>query len=112
MSHSKGTVKLQKARSDVDLRASRQRRGVSLEQIAEQTKISIRFLRAIEAQQFEQLPSGIFAISYLRQYAGTVGVDAESLIAAYRARCGAEETQEQPAAKGASLMSWMRFLKV
>ena len=68
----------------LDLRACRQRKGVTLEEIAERTKISIRFLRAIEAEEFEQLPGGIFATSYLRQYAAHVGVKEADLLACYQ----------------------------
>src|SRR5437016_3315326 len=70
-----------------DLSGSRQRRGISLEEIADRTKISIRFLRAIEAGEFGELPGGIFATSYLKQYAEAVGADTEVLLADYRAKC-------------------------
>ena len=66
-----------------NLAATRQNSGVSLEQIAESTKISMRFLLAIEAAEFGKLPGGIFATSYLRQYAAAAGVDETSLLAAY-----------------------------
>ena len=74
----------------MDLRSSRQRKGVSLEQIAEATKISIRFLRAIEAEEFEKLPGGIFATSYLRQYAGAVGADENGLVQYYHSKTSGE----------------------
>lgn len=69
----------------LDLRNSRQRKGISLEQIAEQTKISIRFLRAIEAEDFHELPGGIFATSYMKQYAAAIGIDDTLLLSHYRA---------------------------
>ena len=47
-------------------------RGLSLDAIAERTKISLRFLRAIEDEEFDKLPGGIFTTSYLRQYAAAV----------------------------------------
>jgi len=58
--------------------------GVSLEQIAAQTKISLRFLRAIEEEQFDKLPGGIFNTSYLRQYAAAIGYDESELLAHYQ----------------------------
>ena len=81
----------------LDLQRHRKARGLSLEQIAEDTKISIRFLRAIEASEFSQLPGGIFATSYLRQYASQIGFDESRLIEYYERaiakpeRCGAGE---------------------
>ena len=67
----------------LDLPRLRDRAGISLEEIASGTKISLRFLRAIEAEEFDQLPGGIFNTSYLRQYAAAIGYDEESLLAHY-----------------------------
>ncbi len=61
------------------LRQERLRRGMSLEEIAERTKIHGRFLGAIEAEDWEQLPGGFFARSFVRQYASFLGVDADEL---------------------------------
>jgi len=68
---------------ELDLPRFRKRAGVSLEEIVQRTKISSRFLRAIEDEQFDQLPGGIFSTSYLRQYAAAIGYDEESLVAYY-----------------------------
>jgi cytoskeletal protein RodZ len=67
-----------------DLSALRQRRGISLHEIADFTKISIRFLRAIEAGEFGQLPGGIYDINYIRQYARAIGYDAGPILEYYR----------------------------
>lgn len=67
----------------LNLAASRQRRNISLEQIAEATKISIRFLRAIEDEEFEKLPGGIFNTSYMRQYAAAIGFEESMLLDHY-----------------------------
>ena len=67
----------------LDLSKSRRIKGISLEEIAERTKISLRFLLAIEAEEFEKLPGGIFNTSYLRQYAAAVGYDEAELLACY-----------------------------
>ena len=68
---------------ELDLPRFRKKAGVSLERIAQSTKISSRFLKAIEGEQFEQLPGGIFSTSYLRQYALAIGYDEDALIAFY-----------------------------
>ena len=65
------------------LHQTRKQAGLSLEAIAEKTKISLRFLRAIETEEFEKLPGGIFATSYLRQYARAIGYDESDLLAHY-----------------------------
>lgn len=72
-------------RPSLGLAKHRSRRGVSLEQIADSTKISIRFLRAIESEDFQTLPGGIFSTSYIRQYADAVGFDPDRLLERYHA---------------------------
>jgi cytoskeletal protein RodZ len=67
----------------LNLSEMRLRSGRTLEQIADTTKISIRFLRAIEAEDFSQLPGGIFSRSYLRQYADQIGIEPAGLLAAF-----------------------------
>jgi cytoskeleton protein RodZ len=63
------------------LEEARKRRGVSLEQISDATKISTRFLRAIETEEFEKLPGGVFNTNYIRQYAAAIGYPAEKVLA-------------------------------
>jgi cytoskeletal protein RodZ len=63
--------------------AKRRERGISLDQIATATKISIRSLKAIEEGDFRKLPGGIYNTSYIRQYARAVDVDECELIALY-----------------------------
>lgn len=67
----------------LNLARFRKKAGVSLEQIAERTKISSRFLQAIENENFDELPGGIFSTSYLRQYASAVGYNEDALVAHY-----------------------------
>jgi len=65
------------------LAETRRKRGLSLEQIADSTKISTRFLRAIECEEFDKLPGGVFNISYIRQYANAIGIPEESVLSLY-----------------------------
>jgi len=83
------------ATPSLNLSARRVQLGLTLEQIAETTKISIYFLRAIENQQFHLLPGGIFTTSYLRQYAESAGCAAADLLQA--AGVQSPEPQERPA---------------
>lgn len=78
----KGQLRVETAKS-LNLPEIRQRSGRTLEQIADTTKISIRFLRAIEAEEFGQLPGGIFSRSYLRQYAEQIGLESTGLLETY-----------------------------
>ncbi|HTV54959.1 MAG TPA: RodZ domain-containing protein [Terriglobia bacterium] len=67
-----------------NLRREREMRRVSLEEISETTKISVRFLDALENEDFAKLPGGIFVRSFIRAYANYLGLDADSVIAEYQ----------------------------
>ncbi len=73
----------------LDLPALRQHKGISLREIAETTKISIRFLQAIEEGDFDQLPGGIYNTSYIRQYARAIDYEEAKLLAYYRSATAA-----------------------
>lgn len=61
----------------------RKNRGISLHQIANSTKISVRSLEAIERGEFDKLPGGIYSTSYIRQYARAIDYDETALLEAY-----------------------------
>jgi cytoskeletal protein RodZ len=63
------------------LRTERELRGVSLREIAEGTKISVRFLQALEEDRLDVLPGGIFPRAFVKQYALFLGLDAERTVA-------------------------------
>jgi cytoskeleton protein RodZ len=65
------------------LRREREMRGISLDEIVATTKIGRRLLVALEAEQFELLPGGIFNKSYVRAYAKCVGIDEDAAVAEY-----------------------------
>jgi cytoskeletal protein RodZ len=65
------------------LASIRRNRGLSLEQISQNTKISVRALRAIEEGEFKKLPGGIYNTSYIRQYARAIDFDESELLAYY-----------------------------
>jgi cytoskeleton protein RodZ len=58
-----------------ELRRERERRGIRLDSIIEVTKISARHLQALEANNFDQLPGGVFNKGIVRSYARVVGLD-------------------------------------
>jgi hypothetical protein len=71
-----------------DVSAVRQSKGITLDQIVQTTKISKRFLEAIEAGDFAKLPGGIFNTSYIRQYARAIDYDESELVERYRVWSG------------------------
>lgn len=93
----------------LSLATIRRNRGISLEQIANSTKISVRALDAIERGDFQKLPGGIYNTSYIRQYARAIDYDESAILAAYHARQGAAEPPEGAAKRdGGGMMGGYR----
>ena len=63
--------------------AERESRGIELEAISDLTKISSRYLAALEEDHFEQLPGGVFNKGIVRSYARVVGLDEEFWVNRY-----------------------------
>ncbi len=67
-----------------NLRREREMRGVTLQEISAATKIGVRFLLALEDEEFAKLPGGIFTRSFIRAYAKYLGLDEERVLAEYQ----------------------------
>lgn len=77
------------------LRREREKRGVTLEEISAATKIGTRSLRALEQEEFNKLPGGIFNKGFVRAYAKFLGIDEEQTVAEYNAAMGEYEGNNQ-----------------
>src|SRR4029079_13155748 len=62
------------------LRQARERRGISLRQMAASTKISAAALEALERNDISKLPGGIFSRAFVRSYAVEVGPDPDATV--------------------------------
>jgi cytoskeleton protein RodZ len=62
------------------LRSTRERRGLSIDQVAQDTRISPRFLEALEAEQFNELPAPVYVRGFLRSYANYLQIEAQPLL--------------------------------
>jgi cytoskeleton protein RodZ len=62
-------------------RRERLKRNLDLEQVSRELKISPRFLEAIEDEDFEKLPGGVFAKAFIRQYGKLLGLNDDELAA-------------------------------
>ncbi|HWP99516.1 MAG TPA: helix-turn-helix transcriptional regulator, partial [Vicinamibacterales bacterium] len=62
------------------LRRERERRGVSLDEIARLTKVSSDLWAAMERNDFSRWPSGIYARAYLREYCRIVGLEPDEIV--------------------------------
>lgn len=67
----------------LSLREARERRGLTLQQVSQATKIPPTALDHLEHNRFNRLPATIFAKGYVRAFAASVGVDGERLIDEY-----------------------------
>lgn len=65
------------------LKRERELRGISLKQIAEETRIGVRFLEALEENKIEVIPGEFYRRSYLRAYARYLGLDEDRALNAY-----------------------------
>jgi cytoskeleton protein RodZ len=75
-----------------DLKRAREAKGVALETIATATKITTRYLQAVEQERFDQLPGGVFRKSIVRSYARTAGLDEDAWVKRYLDISQPEET--------------------
>ena len=76
------------------LKHERELRGVPLDEIAQSTKISIRFLRALEESRFEDLPGEVFVKGFIRSYGQAIGSNEDELLAAYLESSGKRQDTE------------------
>ena len=87
-----------------DLRRARIARNRSIDDISRATKISPSLLAAIESEDFDRVPSGLFRRGYLRAYAREVGLNPDEVVQTYRDEFepappepGEEQTAPKPA---------------
>ena len=77
-----------------NLRREREMRGVDLREIADATRINLRFLEAVENEEFGKLPGGVFNRGFIRSYARYLGLDEEKILGEYELASGSEVTPE------------------
>jgi cytoskeletal protein RodZ len=83
-----------------ELRRERELRQIPLRDVSQATKINMRYLEALERNDFSHLPGGVFNRGFVRAYCQFIGVDSEAMVNAYileeqaqsEARGGARES--------------------
>jgi cytoskeleton protein RodZ len=73
------------------LRQAREERGISISEVAEQTRISPHYLASIENDDFRTLPGGIFNKGFVKSYAKYVGVDEQEALQDYSRLISSQE---------------------
>ncbi|HYM62082.1 MAG TPA: RodZ domain-containing protein [Thermoanaerobaculia bacterium] len=79
-----------------ELRREREIRGISLKEISDSTKISRRFLEAIERNDHKTLPAPVFTRGFVREYARHLGLNAEEIVGRYNAAIAGDERDKPP----------------
>ncbi len=80
------------------LKKEREKRGMTLEEVSGVTKVSVRNLRALEQERFDQMPGGIFNRGFVRAYAKHLGLDDDKVVADYMEAAGESVPTLDPAA--------------
>ncbi|HUP25639.1 MAG TPA: helix-turn-helix domain-containing protein [Thermoanaerobaculia bacterium] len=78
------------------LRRQREVREISLREIAESSRISLRYLEAFEQDRFDLLPAPLFAKGFLREYAKFVGLDPDEVVNYYLSASPKDSGGERP----------------
>lgn len=79
-----------------ELRREREIRGISLKEIADATKISKRFLEAIERNDHRTLPAPVFTRGFVREYARYLGLNSEEMVNRYNFAAAGDDRIEKP----------------
>jgi cytoskeletal protein RodZ len=96
------------------LRAAREEKGLSLEDVAAQTRIPQRHLEAIEASEWDKLPAPTYTTGFAKSYASAVGLDRSEIGEQLRAEIGGQRpiaTVEvfEPADPARTMPKWLVF---
>jgi cytoskeletal protein RodZ len=72
------------------LRAAREAKGMSIEDVASATRIPTRHLQSLEDSEWHRLPASTYSVGFAKNYAGAVGLDRAEIAEQLRAEMGSE----------------------
>lgn len=81
-----------------DLREERERRKITLEEVAKATRFSMRHLQSLEADLFDELPSGVLRKGIIRSYCKHLGLDEEEWVERFAASGALDQAEPDLAA--------------
>lgn len=70
------------------LRSIRRKKKISLEKVEEETKIRLKYLQAIESDNFRSLPSRVYVIGFIRRYSDYLGINPDESVREYKQAFG------------------------
>ena len=92
-------MKNESADTDTNLKALRESRGLTLDDIFNATRIRLAFIEAIESGEFNLLPERIYAEAFIKGYAAQLGIDPEIILSQYRKLLSPPEPPRENAPK-------------
>lgn len=66
------------------LKSAREKKGISLREAEEDTKIRYKYLEALEEENFDVIPGTVYTKGFIRNYANYLGLDGDQLLAAFK----------------------------
>ncbi len=109
-----GSISMSKGMFGECLKREREMREVSLQEVCAATRISTRFLQAMENEDWEKLPGGVFNRGFVRSVSRYLGLDEEAMLAeydiAFSERAGAPAPVLPPQPIPRSFPGWFPFL--
>src|SRR5688572_11815822 len=100
------------------LRVAREEKGLSLEDLAAQTRIPRRHLESLETGDWERLPAPTYTLGFAKSYAGAVGLDRAEIADQLRAEMGGVRSETsaaevfQPADPARAMPKWLIFAAI
>ncbi len=79
-----------------ELRRERELRQITLREVAEATKINLRFLEALENNEFDALPGGFFTRGFIKSYARHIGLNEEAMVNAFLMEVKQQHRRSEP----------------
>ncbi len=104
-----GTEYLRELNFGLYLRRERILRGISREEVMRVTKVSPKYIEAMESNRLEDLPHKAFVVGFLRVFSSYAGLNADDIVNRYLTEVAQQEAYEEKAAK--KLPFWRRHLK-
>jgi cytoskeletal protein RodZ len=88
------------------LREEREKKGLSLSDVENATKIRVRYIQALETEQYQVIPGEVYRLGFLKNYSRLLDLDPSDMITRYKAaqksaEHGAASNEEQPATQQA-----------
>ena len=66
------------------LQSEREKKGLSLNDVENATKIRARYIQALETERFEIIPGEVYRLGFLKNYARLLNLDPEAMIVRYK----------------------------